>query len=134
MNLINLNKLPKWQQNTMLSAINIAKDFIIKKYNIENFNDVSLKFSSTARGAYYMKSKKLIRISTIRRNIFLYDRKTIGEYKRFYKDMMWLDCYATQLIHELTHYVQHRENRKFSEIETTMNELEYLKQKGIATI
>jgi TATA-box binding protein (TBP) (component of TFIID and TFIIIB) len=33
-----------------------------------------------------------------------------------------------QAIHELTHHIQHDQNRKYSEVETTLNEIEYAKE------
>jgi hypothetical protein len=35
----------------------------------------------------------------------------------------------SQIIHELTHYVQFLEKRRFSEVETTRNEIAFLKKK-----
>lgn len=128
---LNIDKLPKWQQKVILQAVKDAETFISNKYNIDCFDLVTLQPSNTCRFAKYSPSVGKIRLELKRDTIHLYERKTLGKYQTTIKSVGFLVSYTSQLIHELTHFIQDLENRCFSEVETTQNELEYLKSINI---
>jgi len=128
---INLHKLPKWQQPIVERSIITAEQFIKDKYDIDCFDLVTLKCSNTCRFAKYMIGDGLIRLDLKRNYIKLYERKTLGVYKANIDNVGLETSYTCQLIHELTHFIQDIEDRCFSEVETTKNELQYLKSIGI---
>jgi len=128
---LNINKLPKWQQKVILQAVKDAETFISNKYNIDCFDLVTLQPSNTCRFAKYTYGTGIIRLDLKRDFVKLYDRKTLGNYQTKFNSVGFLVSYTSQLIHELTHFVQDLEDRCFSEVETTQNELEYLKNINI---
>jgi len=120
--------LPKWQVKLMHSAIHESVKFIKEKYNLkfEDF-DLRLKISNTCRFAKYYHNIRLIRIDGNEKGWNTYERKRVG----VSADNIYIGIelsYILQLIHELTHYVQELQRRKFGEVETTNNEIEYVKQ------
>lgn len=132
MKIENLNKLPKWQQRVISQAVSISETFIKEKYNIDCFDLITLKPSNTCRFAKYTFGTGLIRLDLKSDSVILYEKKSIGEYNSHIKSVGFLVSYTCQLIHELTHFMQDLEGRCFSEVETTKNEIEYLKSINIS--
>jgi len=128
----NITKFPKWQQRVIKEASEIAENFITKKYNIDNdiFELVELRISNTCRFAKYNTGYGKIRLNGKLNFVNLYDKKSIGSYKKIISSIGYKVSYICQLIHELTHFVQDLEDRCFSEVETTQNEIEYLESIG----
>lgn len=125
------NKLRKWQQRLYSKAEVDAINYIIDKYHIgvDELDKVNIKFTNSLNSKYY-KNEFVIKLSINNYSfIYLYDRKKIGNYNKYIRTTSY-HSYASMLIHELTHYIQHIQNRKFSEIETTRNEIEYLENNG----
>lgn len=121
-------KLTKWQEKLLTQAIQISADFIQQKYHLEiDIKElITIRCSNTCRFAYYTQGKGLIRLNLKATSIRLYDKKTLGNYPTQVKGG-FLHSYVCQLIHEMTHLVQDIEDRCYSEVETTRNELEYLR-------
>jgi len=125
--ILNIDKLPKWQQPIVKNSVDIAEHYIRCKYGVDCFDLVTLKCSNTCRFAKYTPGYGHIRLDLKRNYIELYTMKSIGSYNKRINHCGLETSYICQLIHELTHFVQDIENRCFSEVETTKNELEYLK-------
>ena len=132
--------------------LNSAVTFIIGKYDDENVTDLLSKmtiddihWSSTCRFAKFRhrgyqnfkrqgspkyrrgNRDKPIRIQ-LKRNVWkTYDMKTVGVTATYIK-CSDKKCIETQLVHELTHMVQKIQDRKMGEVETTSNEIEYVKK------
>lgn len=124
-------KLNKWQQPIMDQAIVDSLKFIKDKYNVDVSDLATLKYSNTCRFAYYQHNKGIIRIDLKRTFVKLYSRKTLGEYETQLDSLGYKISWTCQLIHEFTHLIQDIDNRCFSEVETTQNEIEYLGSIGI---
>ena len=125
---LNENKLPKWQISVVHDAIGIAIRFIKNKYNINPFElDCSIVVSNSCRGSSYYRSNKLIKLAGRRRSWHTYKRKRVGLCANgIYVGIK--ERYILSLIQELTHHIQNIQKRKASEVETTKNEIEYVKQ------
>ena len=121
--------------------LNQVKQWLTTKYNLDNdartririaiFNYADINWSTTCRFSYFRKVRdskgRLIRIDMERRFWLTYKRKTIGVYANQIR-CTEKESLALQLTHELTHYIQYLQGRRYSEVETTRNELEYAKQ------
>ena len=123
-------KPSKWQENLLKEALKESLLFINSKYEIDVTNLVTLRLSTPCRFAKYIHGKGIIRIDLQNSNVNLYKLKTLGEYSTFIKTGYKIS-YICQLIHELTHLIQDLDNRKYSEVETTKNEVEYLRMKKV---
>ena len=110
-------------------------DWMKAKYPTVNFDNAefivssgynrSRYFPNQLENAKYMAPNVCISTSATLR---LYDKKSLGIKKTsvFTGSEIQIVC---ALIHELTHHVQYETNvRKGNELDTTANELEYLKQ------
>ena len=127
--------IPKWKITLFEQAFGDASKFIRKKYKLSliAFHDLLkgyvIKINPKQKPSIYIEGK-LITIAGDRWNfIYLYERKSIGNYHRVNK-VSHHHGFASQLIHELTHLIQHIEKRKYSEVETTRNEIEYLESQN----
>lgn len=124
---VNENKLPKWQVILVHDAITESARFIKDKYNVDFYKtDVKIKVSNTCRRSLYYHNGH-IRLNGKSRTWVTYKKKTIG----VYSDHIILGLplsYIVNLIHELTHLIQNIQMRKYSEVETTLNEIEYIRQ------
>lgn len=117
-------KIPKLLEN----AISIMKS----KYPNVSFDNIDYEFSGTSsRSRYYRNRKKnhLVSICT-RAKLYLYDKKSlkIEQTKLFVGSEVQIMC---AIIHELTHHMQYETKIPKGELETTRNELEYLKENYI---
>jgi len=124
-----VSKLPKWQIKILHECSTIAIDYLISKYNVSSniFDNIILKGSTTCRFPKYNINNKIIRIDLNRKKcIILYNKKSIGSYSTYIPVYNMVIAYTSQLIHELTHAIQHFQNRIYSEVETTKNEIDYL--------
>jgi len=123
---------PKSKKELVEKAIPKALEFMQAKYPQINFNEAVVRFSSTRNGSnYYHASVNnatgFINIST-RDKIYLYKRVSVKLTAPHGGLLVGCELQVVSaLIHELTHYVQGIEKRLFSEVETTINEIEYLK-------
>jgi hypothetical protein len=136
MKVLNQNRLPKYQRQEALRAIDNAVDFLNQQYILPAgyFDQAVIKFSTTCRFSKFCIGTNHIRIDANRNYICLYDRKSLykkyGKYKRRYNNVGYETAHTCSIIHELTHYIQGKQKRCFSEVETTENELVYLIKKG----
>ena len=133
MEIQNLNKLPKWQQRLLLNDINDSYEYILKQYpdiSKQMLSLIYIKASNTCKFSKFRTNNNKIRLNLSEPSkIRLYERKSIGQYNPIINTISH-HAYASSLIHEITHYIQKIQNRKFSETETTINEINYLKSKG----
>ena len=121
--------IPMKQQKVFKEAFHVALKFIIEKYGNLNW-DVEIKLSNTCRfskHAYWRKRDRpcIIRINGRRRKWYSYNRKTVGAMANGIP-ISQKTAYTLSLIHELTHHVQYLQERQFSEVETTRNEIEFV--------
>ena len=79
------------------------------------------------RSLYY---KKYGNVSiAVRHKLHLYNKQSIGlTTPKEGLNVGYVIGTTCAIIHELTHYVQGKEGRKYSEVETTINEIDYLKE------
>ena len=126
-------KLMKWQKIIVDDSVKLAVKFIKNKYNIDEslFDLVTIHFSNTCRFAKYKSGYGVIRINLKDKDVLLYDKKSLGSYNTQIRNVGYKISWTCQIIHELTHFIQDLENRCFSEVETTQNELEYLREYDI---
>lgn len=103
------------------------------KYANVNFENVEYIFSNSYNRSRYFRNANDVKYSTpticihTTKILGLYDMKTLKIKKRFivgdYKAQI-----MCALIHELTHHMQYELGLPKGELETTRNELEYLKE------
>lgn len=77
-------------------------------------------------GLFFNGHFNLIKLHVSNKCWSTYRRKRVG----MYADNIVVDfelAFTLRLIHELTHYVQFLQGRILSEVETTRNEIEYVK-------
>lgn len=129
--------LPKYLEKPINDAIPMAYGFLASRYGWK-FNDVVLVIQPNAsRSRYYSKDNprernaiygKDVAIATIKPHsrLWLYEKKSLGSYKNGVYVGYTVEV-ACAIIHELTHHVQHVEKRKRGELETTKNELDFLR-------
>lgn len=127
-----INKgMPKGVLLQIERAIPKAEAFIKAKYPHINIDEVKVNFSNTRNGSNYIHAQngatEFINIGT-RTKIYLYKRVSCGLTSPHdglnVGSELQIIC---SLIHELTHFIQGVEKRLYSEVETTENEIEYLK-------
>ncbi len=114
--------------------VNDALLWMKQKYPNVNFDKVEYIFSAGYNRSRYFRNEatnaKYLApnacIST-RATLMLYDMKSLNlrKNKLFTGSIPQMMC---ALIHELTHHAQYEEKRKTGELETTANELQYLKE------
>ena len=135
-------KLEK-EKEDIKKSIEKAVAFIESIYDIEIGNKVMFQFVSRIQGSYFHPNKHhsiafgmfgysqpTVICARPRGRIgkwWTYKRKTIGAMARGIK-VSWNLHRTLILVHELTHYVQMVEKRKYSEIETTLNEIRYVEK------
>lgn len=141
--------LPEYVAKHVEPAIELAYGFLCAKYGWQ-FEDLVLTFSMSARRSVYFDNElhphKLFGHSPVvsivpRTKLFFYSKPSLGKFKGMkgeYREAVnvgYLAGIATAIVHELTHHVQFKRGRKpgnkrvsYSELETTANELEFLKQ------
>lgn len=111
-----------------------ALTWMKSKYPDVNFDNVEYIFSSSYNRSRYFRNQSggkyqmpTACIST-RAELWLYDKKSLG----IKKTHLFVGCQVQMicaLIHELTHHVQYEQGIRIgNELDTTRNELEYLKE------
>jgi hypothetical protein len=106
-------------------------NWLCKKYNC-SFQKPEYKIIGSCKKSKYKTFERLCEIS-IRRFWHTYKRKHIGVYAKRINCEPIEDLH-TNFIHEMTHYIQHAKNNFdceltcFSEIETTENEINFVKE------
>jgi len=129
--------ISKFERSTLLPAIDEAKSFLRTIYgdqvNLENVNYI---FNKGVRSRYYRNeiTNELVNCKyllpnvciSVRNDLILYQKKSL-KLKNY---QIKVDLYTQvicALIHELTHHIQYELNAPISELETTKNEVDYLK-------
>lgn len=127
-------KTPKYLDRPINDGIEIAFGFLCAKYGYR-FNDgVMIIQPNAVRSRFFANDKTphrihgftpVVTIATTA-NLYLYVKNSLGKYRQGVNIGYTLGI-ATSIIHELTHYVQYLDKRSYSELETTANELEFLR-------
>lgn len=126
--IINEKILKNWERKLVHQAITDASKFITNKYGVSFFDyNVGIRCSRTCRFSYYSIDEKLIRLQLNRNKWYTYKRKKNKVYANDI-EVGYSLSYTLDLIHELTHFIQDIQKRKYSEVETTQNEIDYIQQ------
>ena len=130
---ITYTNINKFQQDKFQEQIAIAQGFLRQIYNNPNFDNVEYIFSNGACPSRYYRNEipdgkyinPVIRISN-RSELYLYEKKSLGlkKYALNVGNYVQVIC---ALVHELTHHIQYNEKRSRGELETTKNEVEFLR-------
>jgi hypothetical protein len=126
--------LPKGKKKIVERAIVKAMVFIKNRYPHICFDDVPVRFSNTRHGSNFWLPESAengmgeINIET-HGKLILYKKVTAGLTTPHGGLLVGCELQViTSVIHELTHFVQGVEKRLYSEVETTANEIQYLKE------
>lgn len=136
------DKLPSYLAKAIDEAVPMAYGFLCAKYGWK-FDDVVLLIQPNGRRCFYFDNEKkphakfghtpVAAIAIKSPKLLLYEKNSIGKYKQGVNIGYTLNI-ACGIIHELTHHIQFKRGRKegnkgisYSELETTANELEFLK-------
>lgn len=120
------NKIPQLKQ--------VALSYMREKYPTVNFDNVGYIFSASYNRSRYFRNDSNITYSlpnvciSTRAKLYLYEKKSLGikQTNLFVGSDVQIVC---ALIHELTHHAQYEtEERVGNELDTTRNELDYLKR------
>lgn len=109
------------------SGIGKGLNYLAMRYPHFDFSDAKLKISATRNGSNFWQEDEVVNIST-RPQLYLYAKANAGLTTP--KSGLYVGTetqVACSVVHELTHYVQKKEGRKYSEVETTRNEIDYLR-------
>jgi hypothetical protein len=121
-----MNKAYKSRKRVAQEAAEHAWAWVSHKYNIQAaMPDYYL--SVQGRFPKYIHRRRRVRIAVKRSKWATYVKKTIGVYAN------WIPCTAyeawvLQFVHEFTHVVQGDQKRRYSEVETTRNEIEFAQE------
>jgi len=141
---LTIRKLPKYMK--VEPCVIDAVSWINRKYNLNiEEMDFDLIIGGGSCGHFYAncwtnpdhprayqwlkgRTKPAIR-NGVRDTLYLYKKKTAGlTVPDGGLKIGWKQALTSDLIHELTHAVQFKQGRKYSEVETTRNQIEHLKQ------
>ena len=103
-----------------------AWEWLCEKYNLQAMMPLYY-LSRTGRFPKYVHIKRRVRIAVKRLTWATYVKKRVGWYAN------WIPCelyesWALQFVHEFTHAIQGDQRRKYSEVETTRNEIDFAKE------
>src|SRR5512140_1631853 len=103
-----------------------AWEWICKKYDVEAVMP-SYYLSVSGRFPKFLLRKRRVRIAEKRLKWATYVRKRAGAYAN------WIPCtreesWTLQFVHEFTHAIQRDQQRLYSEVETTRNEIEFARE------
>lgn len=107
-------------------AAAVAWEWLCRRYNIRATMPLYY-FSRVGRFPKYVHSKRRVRIAEKRRKWATYIKKRVGVYAN------WIPCteyesWVLQFVHEFTHAIQGDQRRRYSEVETTRNEIEFARE------
>lgn len=129
--------LPSYLVKPVNDSIEIAYGFMCAKYGYR-FQGITLVFRPVSRKSCFRRRwnnetesfDKCSAEIAMTPKIWFYKRATIdkqfGQVRQGVNIGYTLNM-AAAIVHEFTHYIQYLENRKYSEVETTANELEFFK-------
>jgi hypothetical protein len=136
-------KLPPYLKEAVPRAIELGTRFVFEKYGPKTFNDCVLMIRpNSRRGLYFNNQNHTHRLFgntpvasiSCRSKLYLYEKKSLGRYRQGINVGPLIEC-ACCIVHELTHHAQFKRNginqtgtTKGGELETTGNELEFLKK------
>lgn len=124
---ITYNKgIPQWCRPKIDTALTSALQWLQNKYPHIDFDVVQLNFSMTKNRSLYYNKNGNVAIA-VRHKLHLYNKQTVGlTTPKEGLAVGYVIATTCAIIHELTHYVQGIEGRKFSEVETTQYEIDFL--------
>ena len=114
------------QKQIAQQAAGSAWEWLCAKYEVRAA--MPLYYVSRAgRFPKYVHSKWRVRIAAKRGQWATYIKKTVGVYAN------WIPCtiyesWTLQFVHEFTHAIQGDQRRRYSEVETTRNEIEFARE------
>lgn len=143
MRIIQPPKVPHYLEEPIKEALYLAKGFLYRKYGHQVFEDLVVVFSPACRrGMYFANIKQhhrlfghtpVARISC-KDKLYLYPKASLGKYKQGVPVGFTVEI-ACCIVHELTHHIQFKRDGvttkgrvRGGELETTANELEFLKK------
>lgn len=127
---------PTYVAKVLDDAIEMAYGFLCARYGWK-FNNVVMVIQPTARRSRYFSNDRTPHkvygktpVATIacHSKLYLYEKKTLGQYRQGL-NIGYLPNIACSMVHELTHHVQFMEGRPMGELETTHNEIDFLKSR-----
>ena len=127
--IITYNKaIPQWCRPKIDIALTSALQWLQLKYPHIDFEAAQINISMTRNRSLYYNKNGNVAIA-VRHKLHLYNKQTVGlTTPKEGLAVGYVIGTTCEIIHELTHYVQGVEGRKFSEVETTLNEIDYLKE------
>jgi len=128
-------KVPQYLEEPLKEGIRMGTEFVYEKYGKETFTDCVLLVRPDARnGCYYSNlsphpkfETNPVAIISCRTHLYLYEKKRLGKYKQGLC-VGYEICCATCVVHELTHHAQFKRDRSSGELETTANEIEFIRK------
>lgn len=132
------NNITKFERVWIEKSIDEAKQFLLSIYPDANFDNIDYIFSHSFNRSRYFRNEiknELVNCKYIKPTCCIAVRDTNKLYRmkslnlKYYQVKTGLQVQTIcAVIHELTHHIQHNENRSRSELETTKNEVEYLRR------
>lgn len=107
-------------------CVNNAWVWLCLKYCIVG-KTPEIQLSKTCRFAKFYPTKNKIRINLKDKYWNTYYKKSVTQYASLIPCTIG-ESITLQAVHELTHVIQFDQKRKYSEVETTKNEIEYAKE------
>ncbi len=104
-----------------------AWNWLCAKYEIRGALMPPYYLSRVGRFPKYVQSRRRVRIATSRIRWATYIKKRVGAYAN------WIPCtiyesWTLQFVHEYTHAIQGDQKRRYSEVETTRNEIAFAQE------
>lgn len=125
---------PVWLKTAIDAAVPQAMDFLTDKYGAI-FDNVNIVIQPNSRRSRYFDNKdephakfgsEPVATISCRSQLQLYTKNSLGKYKQGVNVGPTVQI-ACSIIHELTHHYQHVKGLSYGELETTANELEFLR-------
>lgn len=130
---ITYRNIVKFQQKQIPEFIIMAQEFLQTIYDKPDFNNVGYIFSGNLRTSHYFRNEdndkyKMPMVCISNRNrLILYEKKSL-KLKNYRINPGAIIQMQSALVHELTHHIQYNEERSAGELETTRNEVKFLKE------
>jgi hypothetical protein len=114
-----------------------AMEYLATRYEMteglrQHLEETELWFTS-GRNDWYSPERRKVKIGLGSTKWHTYDRKTIGVTADEIVIPKLL-LITVHIIHEFTHAIQHFQKRKYSEVETTKNEMDYIQSVSPCTL
>jgi hypothetical protein len=124
--------VPAYVRKQIPEIVTNAKSFLSERYPKYNLENVRIIFGTGRRICYYRNKNRNLPPTVqlgYRNELWMYQKKTVGLTARGIKAGIKVST-ESALVHELTHHIQHeRGDKRISEVETTRNEVKFLREK-----